>query len=109
MTDLLDDYLRDDPGTPLGSSGRTMREDGDSHREAWARVIRRDPCTYCGGPGGTLDHIEPRARRARGVGGVHSWLNFTGACGTCNSSKGARGMLGYLWDRAAGSGVALAA
>lgn len=109
MIDVLHDYLRDDPGTPLGSSGRTMREDGDTHREAWARVIRRDPCSYCGGPGGTLDHIEPRARRARGIGGVHSWTNFTGACGACNSSKSARGMLGYLWDRAAGSGVALAA
>ena len=100
MSTPISDYLRDDPGTPLGSSGRTLREDGESHREAWASVVRRDPCSYCGGEGGTLDHIEPKSRRARGLGGAHSWLNFAGACASCNHGKAVRGLLSYLWDRA---------
>lgn len=84
------DFLRDDPGTPLGvgmPSGRALREDGDSHLEAWGRVVRSDPCALCGGPGGSLDHIEPRSRRTSGLGGAHSWLNYAGMCDRCNGRK----------------------
>lgn len=86
-----DTYLRDDPGNPLGVGmplGRSMRLDGESHLEAWARVVRADPCPFCDAGGvGTLDHIEPRSRSARGLGGAHSWLNYAGACERCNSRK----------------------
>lgn len=87
----LDGFVRDDPGNPLGvrmPMGSPLREDGESHLEAWARIVRMDPCAFCGEVGvGTLDHIEPRSRSARGLGGSHSWLNYAGACERCNGSK----------------------
>lgn len=36
----------------------------------WAPVLRRDPCSYCGGPGGTVDHIVPQAAGAAKVARV---------------------------------------
>lgn len=96
------DFLRSDPGYPLGRGyppGRSLRADGESHREAWMRVLRADPCSFCGRAGGTLDHIEPRSGRARGIGSVHSWVNYAGACESCNGGKGARSMLDYLRRR----------
>lgn len=108
-------FDREDPGHPLGRGmppGRTMRKDGETHRQAWMRVVRADPCAYCGrlprdtavAPGvqppcGTVDHIEPQSRPCRGIGGVHTWLNFTGACGRCNSRKGANSLLMFLAAR----------
>ncbi len=85
----LHTFLRDDAGTPLGPgmpSGAPLRLDtpdgactpdgafstpictggtptgGDRHYDAWLRLLRADPCAYCGGPGGTVDHVEPRSR-----------------------------------------------
>lgn len=103
LTDIHEQFDRADPGNPLGVGmplGATMREDGDSHREGWMRVIRRDPCSFCAGAGGTVDHIEPQARRARGIGGVHSWVNYAGACESCNSKKGSMPLLEFLGRRA---------
>ena len=102
---LIDQYLRDDAGTPLGvgmPSGRTLRADGQSHYEAWQTLLRRDPCAYCGAPGasGTVDHIEPRSRSARGVGSTaHAWLNLAGACAGCNGSKRDLDLLVFLVRR----------
>lgn len=59
----------------------------DPYRE----VLRADPCAYCAGAGGTLDHIHPIA-----YGGADSWENLTGACQTCNGAKGARLLLRFL-------------
>ena len=40
-------------------SGRPLREDGQSHYEAWQALLRRDPCAYCGaGAAGTVDHVD---------------------------------------------------
>lgn len=91
---------------------------GESHLMAWERVVRCDPCAYCGatihiGDGrglrdvgwwgsGTVDHIEPKTLPVRGIGGAHSWINVTGACGSCNGGKSRRSMLDYLWHRAPG-------
>lgn len=100
---LFEDFDRADPGNPLGvgmPSGSTLREDGESHREAWKRLLRFDPCAYCGGPSGTVDHIEPQSRAARGIGGRHSWLNYIAACEGCNTSKSAQPLLEYLGRRA---------
>lgn len=96
------DYYADHPGQPLGvgmPSGRTLREDGQSHRAAWMAILRRDPCSYCGGVGGTVDHVEPRSRPPRlGTrgGGVYTWANYVGACHNCNGRKGAASLLAFL-------------
>lgn len=100
---VVGQFLRSDAGYPLGPhypQGSPTREDGQSHRAAWEAVVRRDPCSYCGKspPAGTVDHIEPKSKRSRGIGGIagkFTWLNFTAACGPCNNGKRAEPML--LW------------
>lgn len=120
MSDIYEEFIRSDPGNPLGHGmplGRTLRKDGESHREAWMRTLRWDPCAYCcalpveilgplpqknkdGRVRGTLDHIEPQSRTARGIGGKHTWLNYVGACEHCNSKKAAVSLLEFLGRRA---------
>ena len=55
----------------------------------WSRrgVLDRDRrrCAYCGGPGATIDHIQPASR-----GGESTWLNTITACVACNGAKGGR-------------------
>lgn len=100
---VLDEFLRDDGGSPLGRgfpTGRPMRRDGERHYDAWLRMLRADPCSYCGGPGGTVDHVEPRCRAPRGLGrSAHAWVNTVGACGPCNSRKSDRPLLLWLAER----------
>jgi len=105
MTDLdfiLHDFLRDDAGTPLGvgmPSGGPLRTDGQSHYEAWQSLLRRDPCSYCDARGGTVDHVDPRSRPARGLGTAHGWVNVVGACARCNGAKRDLGLLVFLHRR----------
>jgi 5-methylcytosine-specific restriction endonuclease McrA len=95
------------PGHPLGKgmpTGRPLRADGDTHRHGWMRILRFDLCAYCGrapepGAPNTVDHIEPRSRSARGLGGAHSWLNYTAACMSCNGGKSDMPLLTYLLRR----------
>jgi 5-methylcytosine-specific restriction endonuclease McrA len=54
-------------------------------------MLERDPCAYCGGPGGTVDHIEPLAD-----GGTHTVDNLAGACKRCNGGKCNRSLLEVL-------------
>lgn len=55
----------------------------DPDLREYKRVIRHDPCAYCGGDGGTVDHIVPRP-----AGGARwDWENWTGACERCNRRK----------------------
>lgn len=54
-----------------------------------------DPCSYCGGAAGQIDHIVPLAR-----GGDSSAANLTAACGSCNASKNATPLLHFLLRRA---------
>ena len=101
---LMRDFLRDDAGTPLGTgmpSGGPLRADGQSHYEAWQSLRRRDPCSYCGtvGGAGTVDHVDPRSRGARGVGTVNGWVNTVGACARCNGAKRDLGLLVFLYRR----------
>lgn len=56
-------------------------------------VLRNDPCAYCGGAGGEIDHIEPAS-----AGGGNEWTNFTSACPTCNRKKNAKPLLTFLLD-----------
>ena len=51
---------------------------------AWAREMRRMPCHYCGGPGGTVDHVIPRIHGGRSV-----YENCVPACERCNVMRGA--------------------
>lgn len=56
--------------------------------------LYRDPCSYCGEDGGTVDHIIPVV-----AGGSSEEANFTAACRSCNASKNDRGLLTFLLSR----------
>lgn len=92
------EFLRSDPGHPLGVGmpmGTTLRVDGESHLDAWAGIVCLDPCSYCARDfGGTLDHIAPGRGRHRDV-----WLNYTSACPSCNTSKKSERLLLWLARR----------
>lgn len=60
-----------------------------------ARWMDADPCVYCGGPGDSYDHIEPRKR-----GGTNGQDNLARACHSCNHEKLARPLLLFLAIRA---------
>jgi 5-methylcytosine-specific restriction endonuclease McrA len=64
----------------------------------YIKLIKRDPCSYCGGFSERMavDHIEPVSR-----GGDHHWTNMTIACQSCNSAKRDRPMLEFLLYTAA--------
>ena len=50
--------------------------------EGYIRILRSDPCAYCGGPASDIDHIDAVSR-----GGGHVWHNMTSACRSCNATK----------------------
>jgi 5-methylcytosine-specific restriction endonuclease McrA len=57
----------------------------------WLRIIRKDPCSYCGSyENPQFDHVVPITAHG-GLG----WENLAAACKSCNSSKQARPLL--LW------------
>lgn len=60
---------------------------------AYREILLTDPCSYCGGPAGEVDHIDPIAN-----GGDGDWPNLTAACRSCNAQKHARSLLAYLAD-----------
>jgi 5-methylcytosine-specific restriction endonuclease McrA len=62
----------------------------------WATVLRHDPCAYCGGPSGEIDHIDPVT-----AGGDGNPDNLTAACRSCNASKYNKPLLRFLLDRVA--------
>jgi 5-methylcytosine-specific restriction endonuclease McrA len=66
----------------------------DSDDRAYAAILFRDPCSYCGAPSTSIDHIVPIA-----AGGGNGWPNLTGACGPCNSSKRHQPLLRFLLRR----------
>jgi 5-methylcytosine-specific restriction endonuclease McrA len=110
-----DTYHEDHPGHPLGRgypTGSPIRMD-ESHTDGWMRIIRDDPCVFCGGPAGTIDHIEPQVSAYRPQGYVvcrgaellvrqrrlHDWTNFAAACEGCNGSKASLSLLMMLRKR----------
>jgi 5-methylcytosine-specific restriction endonuclease McrA len=54
----------------------------DADSQDYYDIVIDDPCSYCGGPTNTVDHIIARSK-----GGSNEWENFTGACNSCNSRK----------------------
>jgi 5-methylcytosine-specific restriction endonuclease McrA len=79
---------------------RRRRVGHDMHAEEYAeRVLRFDPCAYCGKrtPNSHADHIEPIA-----LGGRNGWENLTAACAVCNHRKSAVPLLIFLLRRLEG-------
>ncbi len=72
-------------GSPLTDEGRDF-----------AVILRGDPCSYCGKPTDTIDHITPISR-----GGDGDWINLTSACRSCNGRKRTRSLLNFLQELAA--------
>lgn len=64
--------------------------------DAFAVILRGDPCAYCGGPATDVDHIDAISR-----GGAHAWWNLTAACRDCNVSKYSEPLLAFLMRRPA--------
>lgn len=63
----------------------------DPEAVAYADILRRDLCCYCGAPSEQIDHIEPVIH-----GGPNDWDNLTASCRSCNASKKDKSLLGYL-------------
>ena len=81
--------------TNAAGDTRTMVEAVSAKANSeWKDVLRADPCCYCGGPGGTLDHIAPRSMG----GSTWSLRNWTGACERCNLRRGSRRLIYFLMD-----------
>lgn len=75
-------------------NARRARLAGATARPLPKRVIRRlraAACTYCGAPGGTVDHVVPLSR-----GGQHAEGNLVPACRSCNSSKADKLLIEWL-------------
>jgi len=63
---------------------------------AYRRMLRLDPCVYCGAPyrfgsWREVDHIQARAS-----GGPDRWWNYASACRFCNTCKSDRPVLEWL-------------
>ena len=57
----------------------------------WYHILQRDPCSYCNGRGGTVDHVRPLA-----IGHDDGMANWAGACEGCNGRKADQGVLWFL-------------
>lgn len=57
------------------------------------KVLKNDPCSYCGGVSTGVDHIIPRT-----AGGVDDFTNVTGACVSCNRQKSSKSMLTHMLE-----------
>jgi hypothetical protein len=62
----------------------------------YVKIIRLDPCVYCGAPCEHIDHIVPFAD-----GGVTEWINLAPACAACNYGKSRQSLLTFLLERIA--------
>lgn len=58
---------------------------GENYRRDTGYALRDLPCTYCGDPAQTLDHVVPRSR-----GGSDASDNLVPVCRSCNGAKSAR-------------------
>lgn len=90
---------------PDKASAHTLRKNHrrrgaelDAEARAYARILRRDPCCYCGAriERPEIDHITPISAGGRG-----NWDNLTSACKACNQAKSGRTLLDYLLERTA--------
>ena len=63
----------------------------DDAASAYWDILADDPCSYCGGPAGEVDHIV-----ALNNSGTNDWTNLTAACRSCNASKSTKSPLDFL-------------
>ena len=88
-------YRRANPGKVLEwNHSRRARKIGTMAEPIpawWLEVLRRDPCSYCGGNGGEIDHVVPLKN-----GGTHTIGNLVGACRPCNARKRIRSALAFI-------------
>lgn len=61
----------------------------------YAGVISSDPCSYCGNPSNSFDHIVPRYDG----GALEDPDNLTAACLSCNSKKRTKGLLIFMLNQ----------
>ncbi len=68
---------------------------------AYVKILRSDPCVWCGGEGGTIEHVTPRSEV--GIRSVHdeglsrdNWQNLASACYECNQRRDRIPLLQYL-------------
>lgn len=98
-------------GDPLaGGPFRTIRGTGnrwayDENRRAagakmsqvtgetaeYVKILRKDPCVYCGEPSEHIDHIVPFAD-----GGPTDWSNLAPTCASCNLRKSRKSLLEFM-------------
>jgi len=78
-------------GRRRSEAGRSALVIDRGAADAYADIIRRDPCCYCGGKATAIDHIFPIAK-----GGEGDWLNLTPSCKPCNSRKKDKSLLAFL-------------
>lgn len=64
--------------------------------EEYLPVLAADPCSYCGEPADSVDHIQAITQ-----GGSSDWDNLTAACRKCNAQKNAKSLLDFLLWRTA--------
>jgi 5-methylcytosine-specific restriction endonuclease McrA len=85
-------------GMPLAYYKERRRAKAPPTREGleYAAILRRDPCAYCGGEAGEVDHIVPVEQ-----GGMSDWDNLTAACRGCNQRKRTKSLLEFLGARLA--------
>jgi hypothetical protein len=60
-------------------------------RDEYESILKKDPCSYCGGAMQAIDHIQPYSRE-----GSSEWDNLTAACTSCNSRKGNWTLLEFM-------------
>ena len=86
--------------------GISLKHGGRSAME-YVKILRNDPCVYCGEPTENVEHILPRSlckfpefRVCLSVGsGQDGWPNLAGACAKCNQERRSKGLLVYLMER----------
>jgi len=60
----------------------------------YVKILRRDPCVYCGAPSEHIDHIIPFAD-----GGPTDWTNLAPTCASCNLRKSRKSVLHFMLSR----------
>lgn len=73
----------EDPKKSVAPKKRRSGSKGKAASARWEIEMRAERCHYCGGPGGTIDHIIPRSK-----GGPNTASNCVPACGPCNNFRG---------------------
>lgn len=82
----------------LKKNHRRRGAEPDRLAREYVRILRGDPCCYCGNHVERIeiDHITPVSD-----GGDGAWDNLTPSCRSCNAAKGSRTLLSFLLERIA--------